>query len=101
MPAVFDIGAAGPGEATVTTTAVLPWLFDVVNQFARKPEGVMFELLLIVVGACGIAASIIAKVVYGRRSDVAEDSRDAGRLERKPQLSKPGRTESGRRGGDR
>ncbi|MDB5766723.1 MAG: hypothetical protein JWQ61_1537 [Collimonas fungivorans] len=61
----------------------------------------MFEFILIAVGACGVAASIIAKVVYGRRSDAAENSHDAERLERKPLLSKPGRTESGRRGGDR
>jgi hypothetical protein len=100
MSAIFDIGAAGPGGATVTTAAVLPWLFEVVNQFARKPEGAMLELLLIVIGACGVAAGIIGKVVYRRRGVAAESSRDAESMGRMQLLSKPGQTEARQDGGD-
>jgi|GEM_PF-1228133 len=51
----------------------------------------MLELLLIVVGACGVAASIVAKIVYMRRGIVAESKRDTENMDRTPPLSKPGR----------
>ena len=54
----------------------------------------MLELLLMVIGACGVAASIVVKVVYRRCSGAAESSPDAGSVSKGQLLSKPGRAET-------